>query len=74
MLAEKIDVEIMQKIMKERPDYKVNYCPAENLPKWREAAKPVYDSFVDDAGKEWADKIFAVASGKYAPGYDPTKR
>jgi len=74
MLAEKIDVQIMQKIMSERPDYQVNYCPPENLPKWQAAAKPVYDSFIEDAGKEWADKLFAVAAGKYAPGYDPTMR
>jgi tripartite ATP-independent transporter DctP family solute receptor len=74
MLSEKIDVEIMQKIMAERPDYQVNHCPPESLAKWQAAAKPVYDSFIEDAGQEWADKVFAVAGGKYEPGYDPTKR
>ena len=66
MLAEKIDVQIMQKIMTARPDYKVSYCRKEDLPKWRAAAKPVYDSFVEDAGKEWSDKILRVAAGGYA--------
>jgi len=39
MLAEKIDVQIMQKIMAEKPDLKVNYCKKEDLPKWRKAAR-----------------------------------
>lgn len=66
MLAEKIDIQIMQKIMKAKPDYKINYCRKEDLPKWRAIAQPVYDSFVEDAGKEWSDKILRVAGGGYA--------
>jgi len=66
MLSAKIDVQIMQKIMAEKPDYKVNYCKKEDLPKWRKAAQPVYDAFVEDAGKEWAAKIERVARGGYA--------
>jgi len=68
MLAEKIDVQIMQKIMAAKPDYKVNYCKKEDLPKWRAVAKPVYDSFVEDAGQEWSDKILRVAGGGYVNG------
>jgi len=66
MLAEKIDVQIMQKIMTAKPDYKINYCKKEDLPKWRKIAQPVYDSFVEDAGQEWSDKILRVANGGYA--------
>ena len=66
MLTEKIDVQIMQKLIAAKPDYKINYCKKEDLPKWRAVAKPVYDSFVEDAGKEWSDKIFRVAGGGYA--------
>jgi len=65
MLAEKIDLDIMQKIMAAKPDLKVNYCKTEDLPKWRAVAKPVYDSFVEDAGKAWSDKIVRVANGGY---------
>jgi tripartite ATP-independent transporter DctP family solute receptor len=65
-LSAKIDVQIMQKIMADKPDYKVNYCKKEDLPKWRKAAQPVYDAFVEDAGKEWAAKIERVARGGYA--------
>ena len=65
MLSAKIDLEIMGKIKKAAPDYKINYCKEEDLPKWRAVAKPVYDSFIEDAGKEWSDKILAVANGKY---------
>ena len=65
-LSAKIDVQIMQKIMKANPDYKVNYCKKEDLPKWRKAAQPVYDAFAEDAGKEWAEKIERVAHGGYA--------
>lgn len=68
MLSEKIDVQILQKIMAEKPDYKVNYCKKEDLAKWRKVAQPVYDSFVEDAGKEWAEKIERVARGGYASG------
>ena len=56
----------MQKIMQAKPDYKVNYCKKEDLAKWRAAAKPVYDSFIEDAGQEWSDKILRVAAGGYA--------
>jgi TRAP-type transport system periplasmic protein len=66
MLSEKIDIQIMQKIKKAAPDYKINYCKKEDLPKWRAVAKPVYDSFIEDAGKEWSDKILRVAGGGYA--------
>ena len=65
MLSEKIDLEIMQKIMAEKPDYQVNYCKKEDLPKWRKVAQPVYDAFIEDAGKEWADTIERVAHGGY---------
>jgi TRAP-type transport system periplasmic protein len=66
MLSAKIDDQIIQKIMAEKPDYKVNYCKKEDLPKWRKAAQPVYDSFIEESGKEWADAIERVAHGGYA--------
>ncbi len=30
------------------------------------ASKPVYEMFVEEAGKEWAEKIFRVVDGGYA--------
>lgn len=65
MLAEKIDLDIMQKIKAAKPDLEINYCKKEDLPKWRAVAKPVYESFVEEGGKEWSDKIIRVANGGY---------
>lgn len=66
MLSEKIDIVLLQKIKEERPDYQINTCDPKDLPKWKAAAKPVYDAFVEEAGKEWAEKVFRVVEGGYA--------
>lgn len=66
MLSEKIDVELLAKIKAERPNYKINRCDPKDIPAWKKAAKPVYDAFTEDAGKEWADKVFRVVEGGYA--------
>ena len=65
MLSEKLELESVQKMLAEKPDYKINYCKKEDLPKWRKIAQPVYDSFIEDAGAEWAAKIERVAKGGY---------
>ncbi|MEX2614947.1 MAG: TRAP transporter substrate-binding protein [Alphaproteobacteria bacterium] len=64
-LSAKIDVEIIQKMLVEKPDYKINYCKEEDLPKWRAVAQPVYDSFIEETSKEWATAIETVAKGGY---------
>lgn len=64
MLEAKSDLELLTKIKTEAPDIQVNEC--ENLDAWREAAKPVYDAFREEAGDEWADKVFRVVNGGYA--------
>lgn len=66
MLSEKIDVELLAKIKAERPEYKINRCDPKDTPAWKKAAKPVYDAFIKDAGKDWADKVFRVVEGGYA--------
>lgn len=66
MLSEKIDVELLAKIKAERPDYKINRCDPKDIPAWKKAAKPVYDSFIEEAGKDWANKVFRVVEGGYA--------
>ncbi len=65
-MSAKIDVEIIQKILAEKPDYKINYCKDEDLPKWRKVAQPVYDSFIEETSKEWATAIETVAQGGYS--------
>jgi C4-dicarboxylate-binding protein DctP len=66
MLSEKIDIVLLQKIKEEQPNLKINTCDPKDLPKWKAAAKPVYDAFVEEAGKEWAEKVFRVVNGGYA--------
>jgi C4-dicarboxylate-binding protein DctP len=66
MLSDKIDVELLAKIKAERPNYKINRCDPKDIPAWKKAAKPVYDSFIEEAGKEWAEKVFRVVEGGYA--------
>jgi C4-dicarboxylate-binding protein DctP len=66
MLSEKIDVELIQKIKAEQPNIQINTCDPKDLPKWKAASKPVYEMFVEEAGKEWAEKIFRVVDGGYA--------
>jgi tripartite ATP-independent transporter DctP family solute receptor len=66
MLSEKIDYQYLQKIKAETPKIQINTCDPKDIPKWKAAAKPVYDAFVQDAGKEWAEKVFRVVDGGYA--------
>lgn len=66
MLSEKIDIVLLQKIKEEQPNLKINTCDPKDLPKWKAAAKPVYDAFIEEAGKEWAEKVFRVVNGGYA--------
>lgn len=64
--SEQLDAELLAKIKAEAPSLQVNQCDPKDLPKWQAAAKPVYDSFIEESGKQWADKIFRVANGGYA--------
>lgn len=63
--AERLDAELLSKIKTEAPNIKVNSCDPKSLPKWKGAAKPVYDAFIEESGKEWAEKIFRVVEGGY---------
>jgi len=63
-LIVRLDKENLEKIKKEAPNMKINYCDPKDLPKWQAAAQPVYDAFVDDTSQEWFDKIKRVAAGQ----------
>jgi len=64
--AELLDAQYLAKIKAGAPNLKINRCEAKDLPKWKAAAKPVYDAFIQDAGKKWADQVFRVVDGGYA--------
>jgi len=66
MLSEKIDIVLLQKIKAEAPNLKINTCDPKDVPKWKAAAKPVYDEFEKEAGKAWAEKVYRVVDGGYA--------
>jgi len=63
--AEKLDSELLAKIKTEAPALKINSCDPKDLPKWKAIAKPVYDAFVQESGKEWANKVFKIVDGGY---------
>ena len=48
------------------PELVARTCDPKDLSKWKAAAKPVYDSFEQEAGKEWAEKVYRVVAGGYA--------
>jgi len=51
------DAFALEKMLKERPDYKVNRLDPATLPQWREKSKAVYAAFAEETSQQYLDAI-----------------
>lgn len=63
--ADMYDQEFLQKILEAKPTMKVNRFDPATLPAWKEKSKPVYEAFIEETGKPWAENMFQFIEGGY---------